>query len=259
MWAVGDCAWIVDARTGQPCPPTAQHAIREARCAADNIVAALRGGPMRAFSFRALGKMGSLGHRSAVAEVLGVRLSGFLAWWAWRTIYLMKLPGLDRKLRVAVDWTLDLLLPPDLVQLRVDRGVGFRREHYEPGEVIFREGDHGDWLYVVTEGEIEIVQEAGRAEERALRRLRPGDCFGEIAVVRHGPRTATARARTAANLVAVDRDAFHALFATLPPLRGFIEDLIARRLGPPAPVPAGAAGAGPGATAPAIPVEVPSA
>ncbi len=260
VWAVGDCAWIVDARTGQPCPPTAQHAIREARCAADNIVAALRGGPMRAFSFRALGKMGSLGHRSAVAEVLGVRLSGFLAWWAWRTIYLMKLPGLDRKLRVAVDWTLDLLLPPDLVQLRVDRGVGFRREHYEPGEVIFREGDHGDSLYVVTEGEVEIVQEAGRAGERTLRRLRAGDCFGEIAVVRHGPRTATARAQTAANLVAVDRDAFHALFANLPPLRGFIEDLIARRLGGPA-APAGVeAIAGSGATpAIAAPVEVPSA
>jgi NADH dehydrogenase len=185
--------------------------------------------------------MGALGHRSAVAEVFGVRLSGFLAWWLWRTIYLMKLPGLDRKLRVAIDWTLDLLLPPDLVQLRVDRGVGFRREHYEAGEVIFREGEHGDWLYVVTEGEVEIAQRGSGTEEVPLRRLGAGECFGEIALVHHGPRTATARARTAANLVAVDREAFQSLFATLPPLRGFIEDLVARRLGPPAGPPPGRA------------------
>ena len=106
-------AHVLDARSGQPAPPTAQHAIREARCLAHNLVATLRGGAPRPFAFKALGKMGALGHHSAVAEVFGVRLSGFLAWWLWRTIYLMKLPGLDRKLRVAVDWTLDLVLPPD--------------------------------------------------------------------------------------------------------------------------------------------------
>jgi NADH:ubiquinone reductase (H+-translocating) len=111
LWAVGDCAAIRDARTGDFCPPTAQHATREATCAARNIVAALKGTPKRAFMFTALGKMGALGRRSAVAEIFGIKLSGFLAWWLWRTIYLMKLPGLDRKIRVATDWTLDLILP----------------------------------------------------------------------------------------------------------------------------------------------------
>ncbi len=230
VWAVGDCAHIVDARSGQPCPPTAQHAVREARCAAENIAATLTGAPRRAFSFTALGKMGSLGHRSAVAEMFGVKLSGFLAWWLWRTIYLMKLPGLDRKLRVAVDWTLDLLLPPDLVQLRTDRAVGLRREHWEAGETIFREGDHGDWLYIVVDGQVEIVQRAAGRGEVALRRLGPGECFGEIAVVSHGDRTATARSVTPVNLLAVDRDAFQALFAHLPPLRSFFAQLIASRL-----------------------------
>src|SRR5262249_62006606 len=117
VWAVGGCALIRDARTGDPSPPTAQHAIREGRCAAENIAASLRGTAKRGFAFKALGKMGSLGHRSAVAEVFGFKLSGFLAWWLWRTVYLMKLPGLDRKIRVAVDWTLDLLLPVGHVQL----------------------------------------------------------------------------------------------------------------------------------------------
>jgi NADH dehydrogenase len=233
VWAVGDCAWIRDARTGEPCPTTAQHAIREARCVARNIVATLRGRRRQAFTFKALGKMGSLGHHSAVAEVFGVKLSGFLAWWLWRTIYLLKLPGLDRKIRVAADWTLDLFLPPDIVQLKTDRAFTIQREHYEPGQTVFREGDRGDWLYVVVDGEVEIAQRSAAAGEMVLRRLGPGDCFGEIALVRQGPRTATARCLSRVNVLAVDREAFQALFATLPPLRGFFQQLITERLGAP--------------------------
>jgi NADH dehydrogenase len=229
-WAVGDCAWIVDAKTGQPSPPTAQHAIREARCAAQNIVATLRSEPKRAFSFTALGKMGSLGHHSAVAEVFGVRLSGFLAWWLWRTVYLMKLPGLDRKLRVATDWTLDLVLPPDIVQLKTDRSLAIRREHFEPREDIFREGDRGDWLYVIVDGEVEVLKKIPDRGEVHLRRLGPGDCFGEIALVSDRPRTATARSATAVNLLAVEREAFQALFSNLPPIQGFFRQLIESRL-----------------------------
>ena len=229
VWAVGDCALVVDAKTGQPSPPTAQHATRQARCASENIAATLRGGPRRAFAFTALGKLGALGHRSAVAEVFGVKLSGFLAWWLWRTIYLSKLPGLDRKIRVAVDWTLDLLLPPDIVQLRTERSVGLRREHFEAGAVIVHEGGHGDCLYIVADGEVEVVKHTDGEGDVPIRRLGPGDCFGEIALLGDHVRTATTRSVTAVNVLAVDRDAFHALFSTLPPLRAFFERLIEER------------------------------
>jgi NADH dehydrogenase len=229
VWAVGDCAWSLDARTGEPAPPTAPHATHQARCVAENIVARVRGGAPRAFSFRAIGKMGSLGHRSAVAEVLGFTLSGFPAWWLWRTVYLMKLPGLDRKLRVAMDWTLDLFLPPDIVQLKTESPMRIRREHFEAGEVVFREGDRGDWLYVVLDGEVEVVQSVPGRGEVPLARLGQGECFGEISLVSDRPRSATVRSVTAVNLLAVDRDAFQSLFASLPPLRGFFEQLIATR------------------------------
>ncbi len=229
VWAVGDCAWIRDARSGEPCPPTAQHATRQAQRVARNIVATLRGEARQPFSFQALGKLGSLGRRSAVAEVFGLKISGFLAWWLWRTIYLMKLPGLDRKIRVATDWTLDFVLPPDIVQLNTGRSLGVRREYFEPGQVIFREGDRGDWLYVVTDGEVEVVRREAGGGETALRRLGGGECFGEIALVSDRPRTATVRAVSATNVLAVDRDAFQALFATLPPLKSFFESLIATR------------------------------
>jgi NADH dehydrogenase len=194
---------------------------------ARNIVATLRGEARRPFAFQALGKMGALGRRSAVAEIFGLKVSGFLAWWLWRTIYLMKLPGLDRKIRVATDWTLDFILPPDIVQLETRRASGVRREYFEPGQVIFREGDRGDRLYVVTDGEVEVLRESGG--ETPLRRLGRGECFGEIALVSDRPRTATVRAVSASNVLAVDRDAFQALFATLPPLKSFFESLIAAR------------------------------
>ena len=230
VWAVGDCAYALDEHTGEPYPPTAQLATRQAECVAENIAATVANRPRRAFHFHALGKMGSLGHRSAVAEVFGVKLSGFLAWWLWRTVYLMKLPGLDRKIRVAADWTLDLVLPPDIVQLKTDRSFSVRREHFEPGEVVFREGDRGDRLYVVVDGQVDVVQHQPDGSEKTLRCLGTGECFGEIALVSDTARTATVRTRTAADLLAVDREAFHALFGNFPPLRGFVENLIAERL-----------------------------
>jgi NADH dehydrogenase len=229
VWAVGDCAWILDSRTGEPCPPTAQHAIREARCLAANIAATIRGTCRTAFAFNALGKMGSLGHRSAVAEIFGLKISGFLAWWLWRTVYLLKLPGLDRKLRVATDWTLDLLLPPDIVQLKTDKSFAIRREHFEPDEIIFREGDRGDWLYIVVDGQVEVLRRVPGQGDVSLRTLGPGECFGEIAIVGESARTATVRSRSSVNVLAVDRDAFQALFTNLPPLRGFFDQLIAMR------------------------------
>jgi NADH dehydrogenase len=168
-----------------------------------------------------------------VAEICGVKLSGFQAWWLWRTIYLLKLPGLDRKVRVVTGWLLDLLLPPDIVQLKTDRAFTIRREHYEPHQVICREGDRGDWLYIIVDGELEVHRHVPDQGDLLQRRLGPGECFGEIALVTNQPRTATVRSRTAADVIAVDRDAFGALFATLPPLRRFVEQLMTSRLGDP--------------------------
>jgi NADH dehydrogenase len=119
VWALGDCASIPDGEGGAH-PMTAQHAIREGPHLADNIVATLRGEPTKPFRFRSLGMMASLGARRAVAQLPGDRvLVGFAAWFLWRSYYLLRLPGLDRKLRVAFDWTLDLIFPRDIAELRM--------------------------------------------------------------------------------------------------------------------------------------------
>lgn len=116
VWALGDCASIPDRASGGTYPPTAQHAQREGLRLARNIVATMRGEPLERFHFSTIGLLASIGQRTGVANILGVNFSGFLAWWLWRTIYLSKLPRLEKKLRVALDWTLDVLFSKDVVQ-----------------------------------------------------------------------------------------------------------------------------------------------
>jgi NADH:ubiquinone reductase (H+-translocating) len=121
VWAVGDCASIPDPRTGQPYPPTAQHALRQGRVLAGNVWASLRGDTKKPFVFSTLGQLAAIGKRTGVAQVFGFNFSGFVAWWLWRTIYLSKLPRLEKKCRVALDWSLDLLFSKDLVQFTTAR------------------------------------------------------------------------------------------------------------------------------------------
>jgi len=123
IWALGDCAAVVDGVTGKPCPPTAQFALREAPVLARNIRASLHGRPLQAFHFDSLGALCVVGHQTACAELTvpfartkSMRFSGLLAWAMWRGIYLAKLPGLERKIRVLMDWTVELFFPRDIVQ-----------------------------------------------------------------------------------------------------------------------------------------------
>ncbi|HKW45174.1 MAG TPA: NAD(P)/FAD-dependent oxidoreductase [Candidatus Eremiobacteraceae bacterium] len=117
IWAIGDCAQVLPAPDAKPYPPTAQHALREGSHVAGNMLALADGKPLKPFAFTMIGQMANLGERSAVAMVGGFKLSGFPAWWLWRTYYLTRIPTLERKLRVAIDWTLDLLFSRDTVKL----------------------------------------------------------------------------------------------------------------------------------------------
>jgi len=123
VWALGDCALIPDKATGRPFPPTAQHALRQGKVVARNILASIRGGSKRPFAFTTIGQLAAIGRRTGVANILGVNFSGFIAWWLWRTIYWSKLPRFEKKVRVALDWTLDLFFSKDLVKLTTWRGA----------------------------------------------------------------------------------------------------------------------------------------
>ncbi len=227
VWALGDCA-RVPAPGGGFSPPTAQHATRQADTCADNIIAAIDGGDARAMAFAGLGKMGSLGRHSAVAEVFGAKISGFLAWFLWRTIYLMKLPGWGRRLKVAAAWTLDLLLPPELVQLRLEGSSGVIEEHFEPGELVFREGDTGDRLYIVLKGRAEVLMSA--RPDGPVAHLGAGSYFGEMALLGSGRRNATVRCVEPMNVLTLSKRDFGLLAAHLPGMRSSVEQVMQQRV-----------------------------
>jgi len=122
--ALGDCAVVTDLRTGKPYPATAQHAMRQGKTAAENVVAAIRGDKKRPFRYSTIGMLAATGRRTGVASILGVNFAGFVAWVLWRSIYLSKLPRFEKKLRVALDWGLDLLFAKDLVHFMILRSTG---------------------------------------------------------------------------------------------------------------------------------------
>src|SRR4051794_17211761 len=111
VWAVGDAAAVPDPakKFKAPSPPTAQHALRQGKVAADNVAATLGQGKVRKFRYKTLGVFVDLGHNQAVATMLGVKLRGFPAWFAARTYHLMAMPGVGRRARLVVDWTVGLL------------------------------------------------------------------------------------------------------------------------------------------------------
>ncbi|MDX1428772.1 MAG: NAD(P)/FAD-dependent oxidoreductase [Rhodothermales bacterium] len=132
VWALGDCAFIPHPDSGEPYPPTAQHALREARVVAQNILATIRERPKKPFAFSTIGQLAAIGRRTGVANIFGMNFSGFVAWWLWRTIYLSKLPRLEKKLRVMLDWSLDLVFSKDLVQFATYRAPTV--SHSEAGD-----------------------------------------------------------------------------------------------------------------------------
>ena len=121
IWALGDCAAVPNKLDGKISPPTAQFADRQARQLARNIASHLQGRSTSAFSFKPVGQLSTIGHNKAVAEMFGIKLSGFVAWLLWRGVYLLKIPTLSRKTRLFLEWNWAMFFPPDISHL------GYRR------------------------------------------------------------------------------------------------------------------------------------
>ncbi len=135
VWAIGDCAEVPKPDGRGSYPPTAQNATREGSTVAENIVAVMRGDPQRPFQYRTIGEMALVGRHSGVAQIYGMRLTGLPAWMLWRLVYLSKMPGWSRRVRILSDWTLDLIfgrqtpaIPPESPEARSATPAA-RQEH----------------------------------------------------------------------------------------------------------------------------------
>lgn len=159
VFAIGDCASVKDPNTGKPCPPTAQHAIRQAKIAAKNLISTIKhvntgkdddygykdvnkangnnnntSNYLKEFNYKARGSMATIGKRSGVAILFGLKIHGFVAWWLWRTFYLANMPTIEKKLRVMVDWTIDVFFNHDVTRLKIFPEINETKESYETNE-----------------------------------------------------------------------------------------------------------------------------
>jgi NADH:ubiquinone reductase (H+-translocating) len=229
-WAIGDCAHIINAEDGLPSPPTGQFAERQGRQCAKNLARLIRGEPTRPFSFKVLGQLCSIGGHSAVAEMFGFKLSGFLAWFTWRGVYLFKLPAWSRRIQVGFDWAWLLLFPRDLSHIKTDVTDRVAHAHYEPGDYIVRQGESPTSFYVIERGEVEIVRSSPeKPDGEVIATLGAGNFFGEQALLSNQPRTASVRARTPAEIVVLGRNVFTTISQSLAPLKVALTQALTRR------------------------------
>ncbi len=224
-WAIGDCALIINAFDNQPSAPTGQFAERQGKQGALNLVRVLKGEPTKPFRFKALGQLCSIGGYQAVAEMFGMRVSGFLAWFLWRGVYLFKLPTWSRRIKVALDWAWDVIFPRDLSFLNTDSTHQFIHAYYRPGDFIQRQGELARVFSVIEEGEVEILRKTDESPEPVIVAvLGKGDFFGEAALLGNRPHETTIRARSEVRL----RQAGSALFSQIFDSFGLFRELLSK-------------------------------
>jgi NADH:quinone reductase (non-electrogenic) len=231
-WAVGDCALIVNSFDNKPSAPTGQFAERQGRQAALNLVRILKGEPTKPFRFKALGQLCSIGGYQAVAEMFGMRVSGFLAWFLWRGVYLFKLPTWSRRIKVALDWAWDVLFPRDLSFLNTDAAQQITHAYYRPGDFIHRQGEVAQVFSVIEEGQVEVLQTTDQnPEAKVLGILGKGDFFGEGALLGNRPHETSIRARSAVRLRQIGSALFSEIAGSFAPLRELLVKAVTRGSG----------------------------
>ena len=229
IWAVGDAALIPlpvsDDGTARFAPPTAQFAVREAKCLAQNLAATLRGKSLQTFNYNPRGSLASIGNYRAVAEVFGVRLSGLFAWILWRGFYIGMLPGFSTRLRVALNWLFDYFLPRSIVQIanRNDAASHFRC--YAKGDIISEPGQLVDGFYTVVEGCLESrIPQSGGGED-FVRIIGEGDHWGERSLRGERETVGTLTALEDSRVMVLPAKDFRNLRQTFPALKDYFDNI----------------------------------
>jgi len=229
-WALGDCALILNAFDNKPCATTGQFAERQGRQAALNLVRVSNGQPTKPFRFKVLGQLCSIGGYQAVAEMFGMRISGFLAWFLWRGVYLFKLPTWSRRIKVGLDWAWDVLFPRDLSFLNTDSAQQITHAYYRPGDFIHRQGELAHVFSVIEEGEVEVLEATEQNPElKLLAVLGKGDFFGEGALLGNRPHETSIRARSAVRVRQLGSALFYNIASTFAPFRELLSKAVLRR------------------------------
>jgi len=237
VWALGDAADIplVDQpgeETAHYAPPTAQFAVREGAQLAHNLIAKHDGKPLKPFAYESKGSLASLGMSKAVAEVYGVKLSGTLAWLLWRGFYLSFLPGFATKLRVLVNWVLNLFVPPNIVLIESSQ-PSTRYIHYRKGDKVLEPGMLIDGFYTVVKGALKLTIDNPDTGEHFEKAFEPGDHFGERVLLKSALRTGLVVALEDSVVLWISQKDFTRLARAFPFLESYFTDYIEKTFGGP--------------------------
>ncbi|MDQ8174884.1 MAG: FAD-dependent oxidoreductase [Gemmatimonadota bacterium] len=208
VWAGGDCA-AVPLADGGTAPGLAIWAMTVGRLIGRNIGRTLDQTELAPYRFTGLGDACALGHRRAIAKLNGVpiRLTGTAAWLVWRAFMLLYVPLWEKKCRVLYSWLMTAIVGRDFLNLRADAPMNVTRVFFDAGQDIVREGDVGTSLFLIQEGEVEVIKRGEDGTETRVATLGPGQQFGEVAVFQRVRRTATVRATSRVRLVQIRREA----------------------------------------------------
>lgn len=235
LWALGDAALIpmVDEPGEDPAhyaTQTAQFAVREGKQLAANIVAKLDGKELKPFAYTSKGSLASLGMSKAIADVYGIKLSGFFAWLLWRGFYLSFLPGFTARFRVGMNWLLNSVMPPNIVQIR-STPPATRYNYYRKGDKVFEPGMLIDGFYTVIKGAFRLTIDNPETSEHFEKVFGPGEHFGERVLLRSALRTGLVVAMEDGILLYVAQKDFTRLARAFPVLESYFKDYIARTFG----------------------------
>jgi len=223
VYAIGDNAAIPDHRTGETCPATAIYAMTQGRHVAKNVLAELRGRPLRPYTFRNVSEVAQLSPTFGLMELFGIPISGLLASVMARSVFFYLVPSWRCRVGLLSDWFSTTAFPTDVSQMKIVRSETLVPMRFAAGQEIVREGQPGSRFYIINSGSVEVVRRNGDREE-ILATLGPGRYFGEIALLNNSVRTATVRAVEDASLLSIARKDFKVLVENLPILQGIVSN-----------------------------------
>ena len=201
IWAAGDCASVPHPKGGR-CPPLAIFAMTQGKHIGNNIIRTLEGKALKPYRFTGLGDACCLSRRKAVGHLYGLQVTGILAWLTWRLLMLIYLPVYNRRIRTFFDWMVWPLIGREIVSIRPNNPVSVNELYFDADQLILKQGDDGNGMYIITEGMVEVFKDrTGDVPEAILATLKEGDHFGDIAIFENCQRTANVRAKTSVKLL----------------------------------------------------------
>ena len=218
LYAAGDNAAVPNPETGKPCPQTFLYATSQGTRVAENIIAELRGKPLRRYAFHNFTEVAQLGNTYGLGQLGPISLSGFFTSILARIIFWVWIPSWRCRLGLIADWTLAAVLPPDLSRMKLARTDLIVPLRFAAGQEIVRQGEPGSRFYMISSGTVEVVRRTG-TDEQVLATLGPGQYFGEVALLHASGRTATVRALEDTVVLSIARKDFTSLVENLPVLR----------------------------------------